>query len=79
MSDDDLSMNQQRVLMVLQRMTDEVANDEGFADYLVESMDAVLDEYHSMDGFGTEGSSDPRGDFRDGKWAMDFVQSVDRA
>ena len=80
MVENESTLNQRRVTTVLKRMLEEATDDVTFADWLVEErlLDHLLTEYHSMDGFGTEGQCDPRGDFRLGQWAMDFVQGVDR-
>jgi hypothetical protein len=68
---------QKNVATVLVRMIDYSDEYEDFAEFLTDRLDSILDEYHSMDGFGTEGDSDPRGDFRDGKWTMKKVQLGD--
>lgn len=41
-------------------------------------LDNIFNEFQSMDGFGTEAASDPRGDFRDGEWSMRRVQGIDK-
>lgn len=73
----DLNETQQRVLMVLDRIKNLVTNDENDAEVLAEVLDEFLTDLHSNDFFGTEGQLDPRGDFRDGDWSMEYVQGVD--
>ena len=48
---------------------------EDDAEMFAETLEIMLDDIHSNDGFGTEGQCDPRGDFRSGKWSMKKVQS----
>lgn len=42
------------------------ANEEQYA----QTLDDILDEIASNDGFGTEQQCDPRGDFRNEEWSM---------
>lgn len=44
-------------------------------DNVANRLEEVLEQYHMDDGFGTEGQSDPRGDFRDGSYSMWSVES----
>lgn len=71
-------MQKQRVVLVLQRLAALANEDEDFAESLSDDLTVMLDDIHGQDGFGTEGQSDPRGDFRDGQWRMDRVQSLDK-
>lgn len=73
----DLSIDQQRVSKVLQRLLIETHEDKHLAEKLVSGLETMLNQIHDDDGFGTEGQSDPRGDFRDGDWSMTKVQGVD--
>lgn len=61
--------NEQRLaLHVLERIKKTAEEDEFFANFLLETLDSLLDEYAADDGFGTEQQCDPRGDFRDHEW-----------
>ena len=73
-----LTKQQQRLKRVLERIMDTANEDEGFLDFICDSLDMTLDEYHMDDGFGTEGQSDPRGDFRSDTWSMWHVEDVDK-
>lgn len=69
---------QDRVLQVLKRMIEQVKEDEQYAEVYALSLDSELDYLHSDDFFGSEGQSDPRGDFRDGMYSCQYrVQGVD--
>jgi len=37
----------------------------------------MLNTLQSEDAFGTEGQNDPRGDFRESNWSMEYVQGID--
>jgi hypothetical protein len=73
------TVQQQRVIKVLERMRDLVLSDEPMADIFAEPLDEVLEVLRLEDAFGTEGQNDPRGDFRDGErlWGMGYVQGLD--
>lgn len=73
-----LTKSQERVVTVLNRLITLVKDDDDFADALSDDLNTLLDDIHSQDGFGTEGQSDPRGDFRDGHWDMWNVEGVDK-
>jgi hypothetical protein len=73
------SLAQQRVLLVLERMSEQVRADADVAVMFSDGLDAMLDEIAADDGFGTEGQRDPRGDGRDGVWSMQCVQGIDPA
>ncbi len=68
---------QQRLVLVLERLIEMVKGDEDFAQYFAPDLDDLLTNIHEHDGFGTEGQSDPRGDFRNGAWSMDHVEGLD--
>lgn len=61
---------QKRVLVVLDRIRQQVEDDPDnaimYAEILEEGLDLLLGE----DAFGTEGQCDPRGDMRDDKYSM---------
>jgi len=66
---------QQNCITVLNRLVKMCEEDEDFAEALSGDLNTMLDEIHSQDGFGTEGQSDPRGDFRNGRWSMKKVEA----
>ena len=68
---------QQRLVLVLERLIEMAKSDDDFVESFSTDLESVLDDIHHQDGFGTEGQSDPRGDFRDGDWRIDFVQGLD--
>lgn len=68
---------QQRLVLVLERLIEMVKSDEDFAESFSTDLESVLDDIHGQDGFGTEGQSDPRGDFRNGDWRIDYVEGLD--
>lgn len=68
---------QQRVTKVLGRLAEYCLSDEDVAGWLSEDLEKMLTEIHNDDGFGTEGQSDPRGDFRNGEWSMSRVEGID--
>lgn len=55
---------QKNLLVVLERLKQNVMDDPDFSWELADSLEPLLDEYASMDGFGTECQCDPRGDGR---------------
>jgi hypothetical protein len=65
---------QNNCVTVLKRLAKMCEEDESFADAFVDDLDSLLNEIHSQDGFGTEGQSDPRGDFRNGRWSMKKIE-----
>ena len=73
-----MTKNQKRVIKVLERLIEDVRENEEQADGLMEDLEIFLNGIHSMDGFGTEGQSDPRGDFRNGTWKMTRVEGIDK-
>ncbi len=72
-----MNQTQKRVLKVLENMKNLVEQDSDYADNFSEILQDGLDDIHGNDGFGTEGQSDPRGDFRNGEWNMKRVEGVD--
>lgn len=71
-----LTKFQKNCITVLNRLAKMCEEDSDFADALSSDIDAMLDEIHGNDGFGTEGQSDPRGDFRNGQWSMHRVEPI---
>lgn len=67
----------QRLVRVLERLTEMARTDEDFAESFSTDLEPLLDEIHGQDGFGTEGQSDPRGDFRNGTWNIYHVEGLD--
>lgn len=72
-----MEIKQQRVVTVLNRMIEMAKEDPDYAEIFSDGLECLLDEIHGDDGFGTEGQSDPRGDFREGNWSMDNVEGLD--
>lgn len=72
-----MNRTQQRVDEVLARLNEAATEDESDAEMIAEALDVMLDDLHGNDFFGTEGQTDPRGDFRDGEWSMGCVQGID--
>lgn len=68
---------QERVAKVLDNMKAMAMEDDDNAAMFSEGLDFYLNELNGEDAFGTEGQSDPRGDFRDGDWSMEHVQGID--
>lgn len=65
---------QTNCITVLNRLAKMCEEDEDFAQSLAGDLDTLLNDIHSQDGFGTEGQSDPRGDFRNGRWSMNKIE-----
>ncbi|HEY5959200.1 MAG TPA: hypothetical protein VIV60_21730 [Polyangiaceae bacterium] len=65
---------QKNCVTVLTRLAKMCEDDESFADAFADDLNSMLDEIQSQDGFGTEAQSDPRGDFRNGRWSMKKVE-----
>jgi hypothetical protein len=74
----ELTLQQQRVLKVLDRIGAEVRNDDDSAYCWSEELEVLLNELGQNDFFGTERQCDPRGDQRDEAWTMKRVQGVDK-
>lgn len=68
---------QKRVALVLRRLTEMAERNWDEAESLADGLEIMLDELHEVDFFGTEGQSDPRGDFRNGHWSMARVEGID--
>ena len=68
---------QERVAKVLDNMKAMAMEDDDNAAMFAEGLDFYLNKLNGEDAFGTEGQSDPRGDFRDGDWSMEYVQGID--
>jgi hypothetical protein len=73
-----MNLVQRRVLTVLERMTSMTQDDESYAEAFVEALEIALTDLSCQDTFGSEGSTDPRGDMREGEWSMFRVQGVDK-
>jgi hypothetical protein len=65
---------QKNCVTVLNRLAKMCEEDEDFAKSLSIDLDSMLDGIYAQDGFGTEGQSDPRGDFRNGRWSMKKIE-----
>lgn len=75
-----MSMSEQtgkRVALVCDRIKALALASNDDASMLSDALDAMLDELHYQDAFGTEGQSDPRGDFRIAVWSMYSIQGID--
>lgn len=67
---------QTNCVTVLNRLAKMCEEDEDFAKSLSSDLDTLLNEIQSQDGFGTEAQSDPRGDFRNGRWSMSKIEPL---
>lgn len=66
-----LTLRQQRLVLVLERMIEQVkSDDEEWATLYVHSLEEMLCELNHDDCFGADGQFDPRGDFRNGEWSL---------
>lgn len=65
---------QKNCIIVLNRLAKMCEEDPDFAGGFSDDLETMLTDIHSQDGFGTEGQSDPRGDFRNGQWSMSKVE-----
>lgn len=72
-----LTKQQHRVVCVLATMQRMAQTDESYAELFADLLEEGLTSLHDNDAFGTEGQSDPRGDFRNGHWSMACVEHVD--
>lgn len=72
-----ITVQQERVAKVLDNMKAMALEDDDNAAMFADLLESYLNELNGDDGFGTEGQSDPRGDFRDGDWSMACVQGLD--
>lgn len=73
----ELTVDQQRVITVLERMLAMARNDEDDAAMFADVLQPALEELMSSDAFGTEAQCDPRGDGRNGTWSMSHVEGID--
>lgn len=69
--------NIERCLLILERISEQIASGDIDADCFMNDLDYMLNQIHCMDGFGTEGQCDPRGDFRNGNWTMERLEGID--
>lgn len=67
--DTDTKANVLRILEEIKRRVENPDYD-GAVDEWAEAMDSMLDEMKNTDQFGSEASTDPRGDFRNGEWSI---------
>lgn len=73
-----MNTKQKRVVKVLENMIALVKGDEDYAEMFSVPLESELSDIRAMDGFGTEGQCDPRGDQRDGdEYSMDYVEGID--
>jgi hypothetical protein len=70
---------QENCVIVLNRLAKMCEEDWDFANQLSCDLEKMLTEIHSHDGFGTEGETDPRGDFRNGSWSMRKVEPTSKS
>jgi len=64
------------IIKVLNEIKNRVENPEydEAAEEWAEALDSMLDQMKNNDQFGSEASTDPRGDFREGRWNMWEIQ-----
>lgn len=67
---------QTNCVTVLNRLAKMCEKDVDFAEAFANDLNTMLDEIQSQDGFGTEAQSDPRGDFRNGRWTVEKIEQV---
>ena len=67
--DTDTKANILRVLEEIKRRVEHPDYD-GAVEEWAEALDGMLDDMKSNDQFGSEASTDPRGDFRNGEWSI---------
>lgn len=65
----DLKANVLSVLDEIKKRI-ETPDYDGAIDEWAEALDSMLDEMRGNDQFGSEASTDPRGDFRNGEWSI---------
>lgn len=61
--------------IVLSRMREMALTNEEAAETFALILEETLDTLMRDDFFGTEGQSDPRGDFRNGDWDMNNIET----
>lgn len=72
-----MTLTQQRVKLVLDRLSQMACADEQDAECIANELEYMLEEFKMDDFFGTEGQLDPRGDHRNGEWSMTSVEGID--
>lgn len=65
----DLKTNVLRVLEEIKKRVENPDYDEAVQEW-ADALDEMLDEMKNNDQFGSEASTDPRGDFRNGEWSI---------
>lgn len=73
----ELTKQQQRTKLVLERMIQQVIEDEDYCEMYSDMLETGLWGLQCEDAFGTEGQCDPRGDFRDERFTINYVQGID--
>lgn len=66
-----------RLNIVLNNIKNQCQEDEDDLDVYLSEINSMLDDLYENDFFGTEGSSDPRGDQRNGIFTMHNVEGFD--
>lgn len=69
-----MNKTQTNLIMVLDRIREQAIADTHDAEVYAFFLEGVLNNLKNEDFFGTEGQSDPRGDFRNGKWSMKKIE-----
>lgn len=72
-----LTDQQQRVLLILDRIKEQVQKDQYNGEVYSDFLENMLNKMLGCDIFGTEGQCDPRGDMRDHDYSMWNVQGYD--
>jgi hypothetical protein len=65
----DVKANVLRVLEEIKKRVEAPDYPEAEEEW-AEALDGMLDEMKNNDQFGSEASTDPRGDFREGEWSI---------
>jgi hypothetical protein len=73
----NLNILQKRTILVLERMIQLCKDSEYYAEDFSKFLETELEDMRCSDAFGTEGSTDPRGDFRNGEFSMNHVEGID--
>ena len=68
------STGQKKIELILERIRSACEKDSDDREMYRDAIGAMLDQLHEQDAFGTEGQSDPRGDFRNGNWSMRKIE-----
>ena len=69
-----MTKQQQNTIKVLQNMIEMVQEEPEYGVDFACLLESGLNELASYDAFGTEQSTDPRGDFRNGSWDLEDVE-----